>query len=435
MNYKDIVNAVTNNLEINLYPTQEKIAELIINPNKEKIHICCYTRYGKTYSVAFGICLYILLNDDKRIKVIAPKTGQANILRDYIIDFLIEHESFRNLLPLETDKTERLQKQMSKKKIDFTNKCSLEILTAGGDLMGYGSDLLVIDEACKIEDEKYNKEINRMIEGKVVEVGNPLHRQNFFWRHFNNDKYLNIHIGEKQGIKEGRHSKEYFDEKALELGGKNTREYQILYKSRFPDSSEASLIRWSWIEKAVEKETNIKGKTIYGLDVAAAGNDLNVLTKIKTNKQTYKIENINNWSCNDTMETVARVTEKIDKQNQVNIDSIGIGKGVADRLKEKGYNINLINVGEKSKDKTMLNKKAEYYWYLRTLFEEQRINIPNHSKLKNQLTALKIEYTSKNKKKIKDPSKSPDYADSLMLACSKEKQEELMISKYDPFEK
>ena len=419
--------------EVNLYPTQKEIVKSIIDRNQDKINICCYTRYGKTYAVAFGVCLYILLHDNERVKIIASKKKQSNILRDYILGFIVDIEELQHLLPLDVNRVDRLQKKMSKDKIDFTNGTNLQVLTAGGDLMGFGSDLLVIDEACKISQKKYLSEINRMIEGKVVEIGNPLHRENFFWEHYNDDRYKQIHLGYGNGaLEEGRHSKEWFEERKVEYR-ENSRQFKILYKSEFPESSEGALINWSWIQRAIEKEVKFENETKikYGLDVAGEGTNKNVLTKIKTDGEKYKVLEIWSWESDDTMITAGKVARKINKDEDINIDAMGIGKGVYNRLREQGYNANQVKVGEKTKDDLVLNKKAEYYWNLRTLFEEERISIIDRGRLKKDLAGIKEKYRSDQKLQIEDPGKSPDFSDSLMLACCKEGSEELLIGSYD----
>lgn len=55
------------------------------------------------------------------------------------------------------------------------------------------------------------------------------------------------------------------------------------------------------------------------------------------------------------------------KPEEVFIDDIGVGRGPSDRLKEMGYAVNGVSVGEKAQDETMFkNIKAEAYWNART---------------------------------------------------------------------
>ena len=409
--------------DIKLTKGEIEIASSVLNPEIPKVCISAYTRYGKTFSVAFAVSLYLYYEKNKRVRIVAPKTDQTKILRNFILNFIV-NSPIKEKLPVEVSKEEKLKTEMNKKTVDFTNGNSLKILTAGGDLTGFGSDLLVIDEACKIPDEKYLEEINRMIEGQVVELSNPRHRNNFFFRHWNDDRYKQIHVDWKQGVEEGRHSKEFFEDKKVEHG-EGSRDWQILYESKFPDSVEDSLIKWSWINNAVDREFSIDGRIIYGFDVAGAGSDLNVLTKIMTDGEKYKVLSIDSWSNEDTMQTTGKVSSKIDKKSETRIDAIGVGKGVADRLKEQGYNVRLIKVGEKSEMDTMLNKKAQYYWHLRTLFEENRISILDNNDLKKELSGLRVKYRSNDKRQIIDPDKSPDFADSLMLGCFKDVKKNL----------
>jgi len=84
-----------------------------------------------------------------------------------------------------------------------------------------------------------------------------------------------------------------------------------------------------------------------------------------------------------------------------------------------------IKVGESPATESFrfLNKKAEMYWNMRTLFEEGRISIPKHRTLISQLAKMKYELTSSGKIRIIDPEdKSPDFADSLCLGLYKKKR-------------
>lgn len=135
----------------------------------------------------------------------------------------------------------------------------------------------------------------------------------------------------------------------------------------------------------------------------------------------------------DTMEVVAWTRTLIDedKPETTAIDIVGIGSGVHDRLKELGYNVQGINVGEKPSNEEnqgkFYNLRAEILWKLRQLFRPEegmsKISIPDHPELKRELVEIRYGFSSEKKIKIesKDDMKrrlgnSPDFADSLALA-------------------
>jgi hypothetical protein len=69
----------------------------------------------------------------------------------------------------------------------------------------------------------------------------------------------------------------------------------------------------------------------------------------------------------NTMVNVSEI-ERLQKEwgiewRDISIDDIGIGRGVADRFREKGLPVNSVNVGSSAIHKdTFANLKAELYW-------------------------------------------------------------------------
>ncbi|MEK9740680.1 MAG: hypothetical protein VW262_05780, partial [Flavobacteriaceae bacterium] len=164
MNIKQILSEIIRNedvfalckffFNVEITEGQEQIIRNIIFPSKKRVVISAYTRYGKSYAVSMAVCIYILLNEKKRINLIAPTGDQTQILRNYITGFIIEHEMLRSMVDLALSMdTDRLKKEVSKKRITFKNGCELRVLSAQGSgdrLMGWGGDLIVLDESCLV---------------------------------------------------------------------------------------------------------------------------------------------------------------------------------------------------------------------------------------------------------------------------------------------
>lgn len=165
-----------------------------------------------------------------------------------------------------------------------------------------------------------------------------------------------------------------------------------------------------------------KGKKVAGVDISRYGEDETVFLL----RQGNKVLHIESWSHQDTTFSAGRIARIIrDRQPDiVNVDSIGIGAGVFDLLRNEGFPVKEINVGEAALDKERYaNKRAEYYSLLAKKFEKGEIDIPDNSKLASQLASLKYKYDTKSRLLIeskeqmrKEGRKSPDYADALMLA-------------------
>ena len=118
------------------------------------------------------------------------------------------------------------------------------------------------------------------------------------------------------------------------------------------------------------------------------------------------------------MDTANKGAETVSKSDILNVDSIGVGAGVYSRLKELGYRAVSVRVSQApTRDsERYLNQKAQRYWLLRSLFEENMIEIPNNHNLVSELSKMRYEFTSTGKIRIIDPEqKSPDFADAIML--------------------
>ena len=414
---------------------QLRIVGAVLDPQIKRLIISCMTRYGKTRVVAIALLLYILNNHNKRILIIAPTIDQTNIIRNYMAEMIANNPTLSNLVD-HTAHTgpEHLKSEMSKKRITFKNGCELITLTAHGEenskdpgkqLMGFGGDIIVLDEACLIMDEVYTSRISRMLgdspDSKLVTIVNPWNMLNFAYRQWKNPRFKKIHIDYNQALMEGRVTQTFLEEQKEDL---SQYEWDVLYESKFSVESEDTLIRYDWIERATKKQilftpTN-PPRTVWGLDVAEQGADLTILTKAETDGFQYLVKEQQWIRERETIPTANHISLIVSKTEEVNVDSIGVGAGVYSQLKELGYKVNSIRVGESptasSIAKRYLNLKSQRWWQLRELFEHDLISIPNNPKLISQLSQMRYEFTPISKIKIIDPeNKSPDYADSLML--------------------
>jgi phage terminase large subunit len=203
---------------------------------------------------------------------------------------------------------------------------------------------------------------------------------------------------------------------------------------RFPESSADTLIPLAWVLNAVERWKDVteqlkQGRDVplgpdkqLGVDVARFGVDRTA--------RTYRQGAYVHWQRvtqqESLMQTAGRVANDLTEQKMpCNVDVIGLGAGVVDRLKELHYDVYGVNVAEKATDaERFANLRAEGYWRLRERFERGQIMIPDDDELINELTSLKYKIVNSNgqirmeeKEEMKKRlGKSPDLADSLCLA-------------------
>jgi hypothetical protein len=109
------------------------------------------------------------------------------------------------------------------------------------------------------------------------------------------------------------------------------------------------------------------------------------------------------------------------KIDDVAVDVIGIGAGVADRLAEQGRVVHRINSAERSSNNAkFLNRRAEMWWYVSQQIQDKKVLYPEDELLRKQLSTIRYKVINSNgmiqmehkadaKKRL---GQSPDRADA-----------------------
>lgn len=431
---------------IELTKSQEKIVKAIAYTKHKRVVISALTRYGKSYSVSIGINLYIALHDVKRVLLVAPSNEQSAIIRNYSADFIVSSPQMIQLIDFEAKGKDKLKREVSKKRITFNNGCELKVLSAEGKatrLMGHGGDLIILDESCLIPHSVYRQKISRMLgddpNSVLIEIGNPWHKHNQMWKHWNDPKFLKIHIDWRIALAEGRISQEFVDEQKADL---TKREFTVLYDALFPGEDEDALIHHEWIENAIKRKFDWEAENVYiGVDVARFGVDKTVISIMEEKAGMFRLIYIEAYGKKDTTYTYSRLIQLNDeyKPTKILVDDLGLGGGLTDQLNNSNLRSKTVEFISSAKsefddvdDKRFPNNKSKYYLKLSKLFERGMISIALKKKEIEQLVLemdlLRYKHDSKQRIVILDrpeedevgqgKSKSPDHADSLMIACS-----------------
>jgi hypothetical protein len=189
-------------------------------------------------------------------------------------------------------------------------------------------------------------------------------------------------------------------------------------------SEENALIPLSWIYAAQQRSLQPGFPNTIGLDVGAGGD-----ASVGCNRRGPVFRILWEDHNPDTMATKDKAVEFLTETGaeKVQVDVVGIGKGVVDQGKAEGKPFEGINVGEHAEDKKrFLNLRAEIYWAVRELFEKGNIDIDaDDEDLAAELasiryfrTAGKIQIESKRQAKDRGVP-SPNRAEALVLASAK----------------
>lgn len=416
------------------YTYQTELAHLILNKGKNRVQIAATTRAGKSLIVAYSALLYGLIYPGSKIRLIAPKLDQAKILMDYIIEHVTDHQLLIQQLPIRNNQDKlRLQQELSKKRIKWLNGTDIMLFSAHGDaerLQGFGGDLIIVDESPNVEDTTFAKYIVRMAEQEdsmIIQIGNPT-KMNHFWSYWSKPDATNVLIDWERCVKDGRFTMAYVKQKANEMGGWDSPIFISMMGARFVSDATNALIPFESIQRAINRKFEL-GKEWWldlGVDVARYGNDLTILTLVQRNDEFVIVPKIQDFAHRSNVEVSQEiircnkeVKEEYGKQlEMVKIDDLGLGGGVTDILMDKGFDVLAFKASQASNGKMFSNRKAEAAWLLRRLFIEDAISIPDEPRLIEQLQKMTFDYTNDGRIKIIDPEdKSPDFFDSLMIAC------------------
>lgn len=197
--------------------------------------------------------------------------------------------------------------------------------------------------------------------------------------------------------------------------------YLSRIKAQFPSQGEDTLIPLHLIEAAVERTLQPGTPSELGVDVARFGADETVIM----HRHGAVARILKTLPKCDTMELTGYVVQAIrdTAATGAKIDAVGIGAGVYDRLIELQQPAREMQSGAAATDtERYANARAEWWWGLRTRFEEGDIDIENDEILCSQLSTIRYKINSRGQILIEskeDMKKrglpSPDRADTLML--------------------
>jgi hypothetical protein len=224
-------------------------------------------------------------------------------------------------------------------------------------------------------------------------------------------------------------SDEFIEEMKLRYG-EDSNAFRIRVLGEFPQADDDTIIPFHLVETATHRD--IEGDSdlpsVWGLDVSRFGNDKTALCK----RQGSVVTEIRSWSGLDLMQTVGRVVAEYEallpskQPREILVDSIGLGSGVVDRLREIGLPVRGINVAEApSMGGTYLNLRSELWFKTKAWFEDRACKLPKDDQLVAELTGIRYSFTSSGKMKAESKDEmrkrglaSPDLADALCLTMA-----------------
>jgi len=420
-------------------PGQIQIFDLVRKISTPRVQVIAPTQYGKSLTIALGALIGAISIGD-RFTILAPSEKKARIIMEYAIEHVFDSEIFLHQLELDPTITlDRLRKERSRTNLNFASGGGLMVLTLDARnsknslsaAMGFGSNRVILDESSLIDDTLYAS-VKRMLGGYtykeqfLLEIGNPFYRNHFF-RTWNDPAYTKIFIDYHQGLKEGRYSPEFIEEMRREAF------FDVYYECKFPDEEAVDRQGYRFLfasgeiagaqvhfDTATDLLKSSSDTVRLGADIGGGG-DYNVYALRKGNIAMVVGKNQSRDTMTNVVELENLMSEYEIKPENVFIDDIGIGRGVSDRLKEKGKQVNGIAVGGLPVDKSkFLNIKAENAWNMKMWISAggkivETKDIEQLGWIKYKVNTDKVLSLEPKDQLVMRSGKSPDVYDALAL--------------------
>lgn len=287
--------------------------------------------------------------------------------------------------------------------------------------------LVLVDEAAGVADINFEAISGSLASQNacLVLTGNPNRRSGFFFDTHTRfaDKWRTLHINSEESP---RVSREWIEEKR-EQWGRDSNAYRIHVLGEFPTEEEDKFLPVHLVEGAIQRDIELFGPYVWGVDVARFGNDLSALAKRRTNGIVGPVKTKGKL---DTMEVVGWIKHEWDttpigeRPTGIFVDPLNMGAGVADRLRELGLPAVDVNVSElPANPNSAADRLRDDLWLqLRAALESREFVLPNDERLRSELITPKIEYTSSGKTKVEAKTKmrnrgvaSPNCADAVVM--------------------
>ena len=289
---------------------------------------------------------------------------------------------------------------------------------------------------------------------RILAVGNPLSPTGRFYNIATSGSWnsLTISASDHPNLIQGKTvipggPTTLWAERIAQEYGRGSGTYRSRVEGQFPDSGEESLFLRSWLDDAAQRwEDNTfareaaKATPLLSCDPARHGPDATCVAV----RRGPVLESLTTWHGSSLVDTAERVSEIAEEEGvtprwqrmsstvrsrgRIVVDTVGVGAGVTDILKEKGFSVVQYQGGAFTgymDRKKFLNERARSFWHLRKLLEDGVIALPPDAKLFDELMATnwtptmddRVQFEKKTALKAR-LGRSPDRADAVVMAFS-----------------
>lgn len=384
---------------------------------------------GKSTFASWAMLWFVMFRFPNKVVVTAPTTGQ---LFDALFAELKKwiSELPDALHPLLNVKSDRVELTAAPSEAFISARTSRAETPEA--LAGVHSEnvLLVVDEASGVPEPVFEAAAGSMSghSATTLLLGNPTRGSGTFYE--SQTRMASSWWVRRWSCLESPLVSDEFVEEIKLRYGEDSNAYRIRVLGEFPLADDDTIIPLHLAEAARDRdiEADTERPPVWGLDVARFGSDKSTLAKRYGSVVTV----VDRWQGLDIMQTVGRVKADYDglpphlRPSEILVDSIGLGAGALDRLREMGLPARGVNVSEApSVTGTYQNLRTELIFKLRGWLEERGSKLPDDPQLIAELTSIRYSFSSTGKMKAesKDDMKrrglhSPDLADAVCLTMA-----------------
>lgn len=301
-----------------------------------------------------------------------------------------------------------------------------------------GTVLIIVDEASGVPEAVFEAAIGSM-SGEfctTVLLSNPTRTSGFFFdtHHRSKHKWYTLHVSHQ----DSRRVTEDFVEMVAAQYGRDSSAFRIRALGEFPRSDDDTVIPYELVRAAQDRDIEIPDDLLYvwGLDIARFGDDKTALVQ-RSNLDTQVLTIRERLDLMEVVGLVKRRWQELPEHGRpqmIYVDSIGLGAGVADRLRELGLPVADINVGESRMDTEMYRDLRSELWFAgKTWLERRNTKLPAPNPnldpredpaeiLASELVAPRFQYMSNGAVHVEPKPQmkkrghaSPNVADAFLL--------------------
>ena len=384
---------------------------------------------GKSTSASWAMLWFLLLRFPNKVVVTAPTSGQ-------LFDALFaELKRWINELPKEisqllTVKSDRVELAAAASEAFISARTSRAETPEA--LAGVHSEhvLLVVDEASGVPEKVFEAAAGSMSghNATTILLSNPTRSSGTFYE--SQTKMASSWWTRRWScVDSPLVSEEFVDEMRVRYG-EQSNAFLIRVMGDFPLADDDTIVPYHLVESAMKRDIELapNAKTVWAIDPARFGSDRTAFCKRESNV----ITEVKSWQGLDLMQTVGRVMAEYEalppsqQPDEILVDSIGVGAGVVDRLRELGAPVRGVNVAEApSMGETYNNLRTELWFKTKAWLEDRSCKLPEDDDLRADLTAIRYSFTSSGKMQAESKDsmrkrglRSPDLADAVCLTMA-----------------